>query len=87
MNKTDHVIISWTCIGTCIMFHDTFVGGRGQGNGARGPRQIILPDQPKLGCYGPGMCVILSACLSICVCNLHVKGVSLQLRTASHRIM
>ena len=36
MNKTDHVIISWTCVGTCIMFHDTFVGGQGEGKGAGG---------------------------------------------------
>ena len=40
-------------------YDHTFVGGRGRGQvegsreGARGPQQIILPDQPKLGCYGP----------------------------------
>ena len=36
-------------------------GGRGRGNGAWGPQQIILPDQPKLGCYGPAVVVYTSA--------------------------
>ena len=33
--------------------HSMIIVLLGAGNGARGPQQIILPDQPKLGCYGP----------------------------------
>ena len=53
-------------------YDHTFVGGRGReaggrGNEARGPQQITLPDQPKLGCYGP-------AVHCKCISDSHLPG-------------
>ena len=38
---------------TITRLHSMIVLLLGAGNEERGPQQIILPDQPKLGCYGP----------------------------------
>ena len=42
--------VTITCPHSMIIL---LLGAGGRGNGARGPQEIVLPDQPKLGCYGP----------------------------------